>query len=65
MLGVVTLASGFARLTFFLITSYPAAIVPDVHPYTTQSIFSLGKISSEISVTVLDILIKFSLVKGA
>ena len=28
-------------------------------------IFSLGKISSEISVTVLDILIKFSLVKGA
>ena len=32
VLGVVTSASGFAILTFFLIFSYPAAIVPEVHP---------------------------------
>ena len=64
MLGVVTLASGFANLILFLIESYPATIVPEVQPYTTQSYFSFGKISFETSVIVFDILIRFSLVKG-
>ena len=41
VLGVVTLASGFANSIFFLIESYPATIVPDVQPYTTQSNFYL------------------------
>ena len=52
VLGVVTLASGFANSIFFLIESYPAAIVPDVQPYTTQSNFSSGRISFETSVSV-------------
>ena len=39
VIGVVTFASGLAKFTFSFITSYPAATVPDVQPYATQSIF--------------------------
>ena len=45
-MGVVTFVFGLALLTFSKILSYPAAIVPEVQPYATQSIFSSGKISS-------------------
>ena len=31
-LGVITFASGFAKLILFLIESYPDAIVPEVQP---------------------------------
>ena len=45
VLGVESFASGFAACILFLILSYPAAIVPDVQAYTTQSNFCSGKIS--------------------
>ena len=64
MIGVVTWASGFAKLTFSLIDSYPAATVPDVHPYATQSNFSSGKISLVTSVMSSAILASVSLVSG-
>ena len=32
VIGVVTFASGLAKLIFSLITLYPAATVPDVQP---------------------------------
>ena len=39
VMGVVTCASGFAKFIFNFIVSYPAATVPEVQPYATQSIF--------------------------
>ena len=42
VLGVVNFEFGLAFNTFFNML-YPAAIVPDVHAYATQSIFRLAE----------------------
>ena len=64
VLGVVNLDFGLAFFTLFFIVLYPAAIVPEVHAYATQSIFSPGKISFVTFVIFFDILIRFFLFNG-